>query len=122
MLRRSWVGWFGQDRGGFTGREVWNWNIHFHKGVEVCFLERAYTITVNGIPTCTTFCRAIDYSGNDKGLESPWVALLLSKVAAGKGCVTRHENTTLTAPPQGYDSVSVSCLDPNGERSCLDSA
>lgn len=59
------------------------------------------------------FCRAGDHSSNNKNVETPWVALILGKVAAGQGCLMRHDNTTLTAPPQGYDSASVSGLVPN---------
>ncbi|KAF9785537.1 hypothetical protein BJ322DRAFT_1063723 [Thelephora terrestris] len=59
----------------------------------------------NGIYTFTKASKASEHSVNDKNVVTPWVPLLLSKVAAGHECVMRHDNTTLTAPPQGYDSV-----------------
>lgn len=33
--------------------------------------------------------------------------MLLNKVVVGKGCKMKTDNTTLTAPPAGFDSVSV---------------
>jgi len=32
-------------------------------------------------------------------------AILLNKVVVGKGCKLLQDNTNLTAPPAGYDSV-----------------
>ena len=49
--------------------------------------------------------RSDDYSANAN--KSPLKAILLNKVIVGKGCKMTHDNTTLTAPPAGYDSVSL---------------
>ena len=49
--------------------------------------------------------RANDYSSNDGDVVTPWKALLLNNVAAGRECVMRRNDATLTAPPRGYDSV-----------------
>lgn len=51
--------------------------------------------------------RSDDYSSNTN--TSSLKAILLNKVVVGKGCKMTHDNTTLTAPPAGYDSVSVRC-------------
>ena len=67
---------------------------------------------MDGCQPAHLICRASECSSNDKNVATPWVAVLLSKVAAGHECVMRHDNTTLTTPPQGYDSVSVSGLTP----------
>ena len=50
--------------------------------------------------------RSNDYSIND-GVVSDWKALLLNKVVVGNGVKLTHDNTKLTRPPPGYDSVSV---------------
>ena len=44
------------------------------------------------------------YSQN--GCASEWKAMLLNKVVVGRGYKMKSENTTLTSPPVGYDSVS----------------
>jgi len=56
-----------------------------------------------GIYTSSTSSKSNDYSQND--CKSPLKAILLNKVIVGKGCKLTHDNTTLTAPPAGYDSV-----------------
>ena len=48
--------------------------------------------------------RSNDYSHND--CKSSLKAILLNKVVVGKGCKLLQDNTSLTAPPTGYDSVS----------------
>jgi hypothetical protein len=48
--------------------------------------------------------RSNDYSHND--CKSSLKAILLNKVVVGKGCKLLQDNTSLTAPPAGYDSVS----------------
>jgi hypothetical protein len=50
--------------------------------------------------------RSNDYSKN-MGINSDWKALLLNKVVVGKGKKLTQNDTSLTAPPQGYDSVRV---------------
>ena len=48
--------------------------------------------------------RSDRYSRND--CTSNWKAMLLNKVVVGKGYKMTVDNTTLTEPPAGYDSVS----------------
>jgi hypothetical protein len=52
--------------------------------------------------------RSNDYSQND--CTSSLKAILLNKVIVGKGCKLTHDNTSLTTPPSGYDSVCHSSL------------
>jgi hypothetical protein len=52
-----------------------------------------------------TFFRSNDYSSNE--CKSPLKAILLNKVVVGKGCKMLQDNTTLTAPPPGFDSVII---------------
>jgi hypothetical protein len=47
--------------------------------------------------------RANDYSHNAS--SSPYKAILLNKVIVGKGRKLTQDNTSLSAPPNGYDSV-----------------
>lgn len=49
--------------------------------------------------------RSNDYSRND-GSDSDWKALLLNKVVVGNGMKLIRDDTSLTKPPAGYDSVS----------------
>jgi hypothetical protein len=50
--------------------------------------------------------RSNDYSKN-AGINSDWKALLLNNVVVGKGKKLTQNDTSLTAPPKGYDSVRV---------------
>ena len=52
----------------------------------------------------TRFIRSDSYSRNE--CTSEWKAVLLNKVVVGRGCRLKVNNTTLTGPPAGYDSVS----------------
>lgn len=64
-----------------------------------------------GIYTSSTSSKSNDYSNNVK--PSRQKAILLNKVVVGKGCKMAQDNTKLTAPPPGYDSVCLqyfSCL------------
>lgn len=57
-----------------------------------------------------SYHRSNDYSSND--CKSSLKAMLLNKVIVGKGCKMLHDNTSLQAPPAGFDSVrraSLSC-------------
>ncbi|KAF9002457.1 hypothetical protein BDQ17DRAFT_1243298 [Cyathus striatus] len=56
-----------------------------------------------GIYTSSISSKCNDYSENNCG--SPYKALLLNKVVIGRGCKMLQDNTTLVAPPAGYDSV-----------------
>lgn len=55
------------------------------------------------LPIQLYLLRSDDYSSNVN--KSTLKAVLLNKVIVGKGCKMTHDNTTLTAPPPGYDSV-----------------
>ncbi|KAF8558126.1 ADP-ribosylation [Imleria badia] len=56
-----------------------------------------------GIYTSSTSSKSNDYSNNVK--PSKQKAILLNKVVVGKGYKMTQDNTKLTAPPPGYDSV-----------------
>lgn len=56
-----------------------------------------------GIYTSSTSSKSDDYASND--CTSKFKAVLLNKVVVGKGHKMIHDNTTLTAPPLGFDSV-----------------
>jgi len=56
-----------------------------------------------GIYTSSTSSKSNDYSSNKS--SSPLKAILLNKVVVGKGYKVTENNTSLTAPPSGYDSV-----------------
>ncbi|KAF9243539.1 ADP-ribosylation [Melanogaster broomeanus] len=56
-----------------------------------------------GIYTSSTSSKSNDYSSNVK--PSNQKAILLNKVIVGKGYKMTQDNTSLTAPPPGYDSV-----------------
>ena len=49
-------------------------------------------------------CRTDQYSRND--CTSAWKAMLLNRVVVGCGYKLMADNTTLTKPPTGFDSVS----------------
>ena len=50
--------------------------------------------------------RSNDYSKN-VNIASEWKAMLLNNVVVGYGKKLTQRNNTLTAPPSGYDSVSI---------------
>ncbi|KIJ11977.1 hypothetical protein PAXINDRAFT_163988 [Paxillus involutus ATCC 200175] len=56
-----------------------------------------------GIYTSSTSSKSNDYSNNVK--PSNQKAILLNKVVVGKGYKMTQDNTTMTAPPPGHDSV-----------------
>jgi len=60
------------------------------------------------IHTSDKSSKANDYSGNDpnKGVVTPWRAMLLASVAAGREYHVMHcDGTPLRPPPEGFDSV-----------------
>ncbi|THV01271.1 hypothetical protein K435DRAFT_827817 [Dendrothele bispora CBS 962.96] len=57
-----------------------------------------------GIYTSSTSSKSNDYSRNE-GCKSPLKAILLNKVVVGKGHKLTSNHETLTAPPNGCDSV-----------------
>ncbi|KAF9643753.1 hypothetical protein BDM02DRAFT_1355394 [Thelephora ganbajun] len=67
-----------------------------------------------GIYTSSTSSKSNDYSYNE-GITSDWKALLLNKVVVGKGIKLTQDNTNLTQPPSGYDSVSILDRFPSGD-------
>ncbi|KAK2460256.1 hypothetical protein APHAL10511_007645 [Amanita phalloides] len=58
-----------------------------------------------GIYTSSTSSKSNDYSRNASSCNSPLKAILLNKVIVGRGCKMLQDSTSLTAPPNGYDSV-----------------
>ncbi|KAF8330511.1 hypothetical protein F5887DRAFT_80065 [Amanita rubescens] len=58
-----------------------------------------------GIYTSSTSSKSDDYSQNASRCSSKLKAILLNNVVVGRGCRILHDNTSLTAPPSGYDSV-----------------
>ncbi|KAI0090989.1 hypothetical protein BDY19DRAFT_886832 [Irpex rosettiformis] len=57
-----------------------------------------------GIYTSSTSSKASDYSQNTD-LNAPLKAIFLNKVIVGRGYKMTQDNTSLTAPPAGFDSV-----------------
>ena len=53
--------------------------------------------------------RSNDYSKN-VGINSEWKAVLLNKVVVGNGKRLINDDTSLTAPPPGFDSVGILIL------------
>ncbi|KDR68592.1 hypothetical protein GALMADRAFT_146244 [Galerina marginata CBS 339.88] len=79
-----------------------------------CIIRTSYDISLwgkktgwgrfgKGIYTSSTSSKSNDYSHND--CKSSLKAILLNKVIVGKGCKLLQDNTSLTAPPSGFDSV-----------------
>ncbi|KAF9479970.1 ADP-ribosylation, partial [Pholiota conissans] len=79
-----------------------------------CIIRTSYDISLwgkktgwgrfgKGIYTSSTSSKSNDYSQND--CKSNLKAILLNKVVVGKGCKLLQDNTSLTAPPAGFDSV-----------------
>lgn len=58
----------------------------------------------HGIYTSSTSSKSNDYSKN-VGINSDWKALLLNKVVVGNGKKLINDDTSLTEPPPGFDSV-----------------
>ena len=86
--------------------EVWAWDLHLFDFIKVCprlirwvVIERTFDVEVS------TF-RSNDYSKNI-GVDSEWKALLLNKVVVGNGKKLIQNDTSLTEPPTGFDSVSI---------------
>ncbi|KAG1759309.1 ADP-ribosylation [Suillus occidentalis] len=79
-----------------------------------CILRTSYNLNLfgkktgwgrfgHGIYTSSTSSKSNDYSTNV--IPSRLKAILLNKVVVGKGYKMTQDNTSLTAPPTGYDSV-----------------
>lgn len=79
-----------------------------------CILRTSYNLNLfgkktgwgrfgHGIYTSSTSSKSNDYSTNVN--PSKLKAILLNKVVVGKGYKMTQDNTSLTAPPAGYDSV-----------------
>ncbi|KAI0337036.1 hypothetical protein BDW22DRAFT_1340582, partial [Trametopsis cervina] len=57
-----------------------------------------------GIYTSSTSSKSNDYAQNTDS-SAPLKAILLNKVVVGKGYKMTQDNTSMTAPPAGFDSV-----------------
>lgn len=79
-----------------------------------CILRTSYNLNLfgkktgwgrfgHGIYTSSTSSKSNDYSTNVN--SSKLKAILLNKVIVGKGYKMTQDNTSLTTPPTGYDSV-----------------
>ena len=80
--------------------EIRSGDLYIFNLVKVCAIFANYVGTIaNG------FDRSDVYSHNN--CTSNWKAMLLNKVVVGEGYKMTVDNTTLTEPPAGYDSVSV---------------
>ena len=101
-------------QGGDGLGEVRVWDLYFVDFVKVC-LRPVERIVIEHPPNIAIFSgRSNDYSRNE-GITSSWKALLLNKVVVGKGMKMTQDDTTLTKPPTGYDSVSIFGFVHNGD-------
>jgi len=83
--------------------EVWSRYLHILDLIKVrAILLRAHCSY--HLTALVGFLRSDRYSRND--YKSNWKAMLLNKVVVGKGYKMTVDNTSLTQPPAGYDSVS----------------
>ena len=94
--------------------EVRGWNLHFVDFIKVCLRSVEWIDTKYPSNIAVFFDRSNDYSRNE-GITSSWKALLLNKVVVGRGMKLTNDNTALTEPPPGYDSVSVFGLVHSGD-------
>ncbi|KAI6025841.1 ADP-ribosylation [Pisolithus orientalis] len=109
-----------EARGNFaaTGRSPGNENRRWHGTTRECLLGDNGNSSLcssqscsamwdpsfgAGIYTSSTSSKSNDYSNNVK--PSKLKAVLLNKVVVGRGYKMMQDNTSLTAPPPGYDSV-----------------
>jgi len=85
--------------------EVRGWDLHFVDLIKVSLrsIESIIVKCVSNVAIPPD--RSNDYANND-GVTSDWNAMLLNKVIVGKGKKLIQDNTTLTRPPLGFDSVS----------------
>lgn len=90
---------FGGLQSLFLVSQVRQRNLYFLDRVQVSFL---YAFRSSLTPADF---RSDDYASND--CTSKLKGVLLNKVVVGKGCKMMHDNTTLTAPPAGYDLSDV---------------
>jgi hypothetical protein len=79
--------------------KIWVWNLYVINFIKVGAYTFIYTPS-------HTIIRSNDYSRNVMVTPSPWKAILLNKVVVGKGYKMKSDNSSLTGPPPGYDSVS----------------
>ena len=80
------------------------WHLHYFHFFKVCLYPIEWVVDHASDIEGLTF-RSNDYSKN-LGVNSEWKALLLNKVAVGNGKKLSQDDTSLTEPPPGYDSVS----------------
>jgi len=99
-------------QGGDWLGEVWGRDLHFIDFIKVR-PRSAERVAVERMSNVAVFVfRSNDYSYNE--CVSNWKALLLNKVVVGKGMKLVIDDPTLTQPPTGYDSVSISGYHPMG--------
>jgi len=82
----------------FFSTKIWIWNLHVIDLIKVGAYTFIYTLP-------HTLIRSNDYSRNVT--SSPWKAMILNNVVVGKGYKITNDNSSLTGPPPGYDSVSL---------------
>ena len=75
-----------------------------HTFIDICELTKVLSFG-RGIYTSSTSSKSDSYSSNTS--SSSLKAMLLNKVIVGRGYKTSTMSSSLTAPPSGYDSVSV---------------
>jgi len=71
--------------------------------VRLCGRKTGWGRFGQGIYTSATSSKSNDYSSNTT--PSRYKVIILNKVIVGRGCKMTRDNTGLTAPPAGYDSV-----------------
>ena len=101
------------QRGDGLGK-VRGWDLYFVDFIKVCHRPVKWVVIEHTSNVAVFSDRSNDYSVND-GVISDWKALLLNKVVVGNGAKLTHDDTTLTRPPRGYDSVSISWLVHSGD-------
>ena len=94
--------------------EVRVWDLHFVDFIKVCLRCVEWTAIEYASNIMIFPDRSNDYSRNN-GITSGWKALLLNKVVVGKGMKLTNDDTTLTQPPPGYDSVGIFGLVHSGD-------
>jgi len=106
--------WHGTNRGCHLGEKG---HINFCSSAACslcCILKTSYKLQAfgkktgwgrfgAGIYVSSTSSKSNDYQRNL--IQSSWKAMILNKVVVGKGYKMKQDNSSLTAAPNGYDSV-----------------
>lgn len=77
--------------------------------LSLCYKKTGWGRFGCGIYTSSTSSKSNDYSSNTDS-NAPLKAIILNKVVVGKGYKMTRDDTSLTAPPAGFDSVSLSSV------------